>query len=335
MTETPTRVRSADRAPRSGEGGRTAGSRGGAGGDVAHGIDRWATPLFAAASLLLVGVAWHIGRTLWWFSDDWNIITRYHDGHLLEPFNGHLSVVPVAIFRVLYETVGLDHYGPYRAVGLACYVGFGAVLFAYARRQVPPLVAALGTLLLLWLSVAGFNVTFPFLVNFTIPLAATIAAWWLLEHDEPRRDVAAAVCVGVALASSGLGVVTAMAVATELAWRRAPVRRWLPHAVPVGQRTAWYRGWSETTAEPDSVGQVLHYARHELAATFWALGGTNRVVGAVVAAAVAAVVAATVLRWKTFDARAASALVAFAGFIGLTAFSRVGIVPHIPPDTGR
>ena len=41
--------------------------------------------------LALVAV---LGRHLWFFSDDWNILVEYHDGNLLEPFNGHLSTIP-------------------------------------------------------------------------------------------------------------------------------------------------------------------------------------------------------------------------------------------------
>ncbi|WP_426573004.1 hypothetical protein [Aquihabitans sp. McL0605] len=295
---------------------------------------RLADGILAASIVVQAVVAWRLGRKLWWFSDDWNIITRYAHGELLEPFNGHLSIIPVGIFRFMFEVIGLEHYGPYRVVGLACYFGFGVVLYAYGRRQAPPLVAVLGTLLLLWLSVAGFNLTFPFLINFTIPLAATVGCWWLLEVDTPRRNVLSAVLLGIALASSGLGVVTAIAIATELAWKRAPLRRWLPHAVPVGLWACWYVVWSESAGGKGALGDTLTYFRHEIQATFWAAGATNRAIGAVVFVAFVGLLVAA-WRWGTFDARVVSALVAFLAFTGLTAFSRVGIIPRIPPDTGR
>ncbi len=66
-----------------------------------------------SAALLLVAAA-VAGRDLWFFSDDWNIYADYHDGNLLTPFNGHLSLVPAGIYRVLFHTAGMGSYLPYR-----------------------------------------------------------------------------------------------------------------------------------------------------------------------------------------------------------------------------
>lgn len=59
-----------------------------------------------AGLVVTVGsVAWALwmGRHLWWFSDEWNIMGTYPSGNLLEPFNGHLSLVPVALYQVLLD----------------------------------------------------------------------------------------------------------------------------------------------------------------------------------------------------------------------------------------
>jgi hypothetical protein len=51
--------------------------------------------------------------------DEWIWIVNRGDfsaSAFLEPHNQHLSLVPVAIYRALFETVGLEHYWPHRVV---------------------------------------------------------------------------------------------------------------------------------------------------------------------------------------------------------------------------
>jgi hypothetical protein len=144
-----------------------------------------------SAALLLV-VAAVAGRDLWFFSDDWNIYADYHDGNLLTPFNGHLSLVPAGIYRVLFHTAGMGSYLPYRLAGLAALavLAFQVVRFAHVRlgelrRGRVPLGAILVTVAVsavLWNSAGKMNLLFPFLMNFTIPIAALLAIWWHLDR---------------------------------------------------------------------------------------------------------------------------------------------------------
>ena len=93
-------------------------------------------PIAAIGSVaLLLLAAAVVGADLWFFSDDWNILADYHDGNLLEPFNGHLSLVPAGIYRVLFHTVGLGSYLPYRLTGLAALavLGFQVIRTAHVH----------------------------------------------------------------------------------------------------------------------------------------------------------------------------------------------------------
>src|SRR5215467_1900822 len=69
--------------------------------------------LFAAGLVALLAWAAWCGRGVWFFIDEWKVITRYHNGDWLEPFNGHLSLVPIATYRILLATVGYN-FAPYR-----------------------------------------------------------------------------------------------------------------------------------------------------------------------------------------------------------------------------
>lgn len=290
--------------------------------------------IFVTGLAALVGYAGWLGRDLWFFSDDWDIIAFHHAGSYLTPFNGHLVLLPVAIYHTLFVTAGLGSYTPYRIVGLAGYAALGILLFIYARQRVQPMLAAFAALSIIWFSAAQLNVMFPFLVNFSIPLAAAVAIWLLLDRDQPPADIGAAICLAVALASSAIGLVIAAAVGAELLARRASVRRWLPFGPPLILWSVWYARY-HTKVATGGIGGTIRYALHEIEGTFAGFAGGWDPAGYALLVATVAAFGLAIFRWKTFNARAFGALVGFAAFVALTAYSRIGIVPAIPADTGR
>jgi hypothetical protein len=283
----------------------------------------------------LVTYAWLLGRDLSFFSDDWDIIAFHHDGHVLVPFNGHLSLLPITIFRTLFLTVGIGTYTPYRVVGFAGYCVMVVALYAYGRRRVGSVLAALAALSIAWFSAGDINVLFPFLVNFSVPLAAGAGIWLLRDRDSLHGDVLGGALLAVALASSGIGLTVATAVFVELVLRRARADRWLPYLVPFGLWLLWYTQYRTSIASIGSARSVVHYALREVLATFAGFAGGSTVIGAVLLVAYAALLAVGALRWHTLDARALAALAGAGSFVVLTSITRIGIVPAIPPDTGR
>ena len=109
----------------------------------------------ALGALLLVAVgAWLMyetrGTTLWF--DEWIWALEYRDnsvGDLIRPHNGHPTLVPVLIYRLLFATVGIDGSAAYRAVGIAGHLLVVAVLFAYALRRAGAGVALVAAVLIL------------------------------------------------------------------------------------------------------------------------------------------------------------------------------------------
>src|SRR5689334_17818311 len=135
----------------------------------------------AGIGALVAYMLW-LGRGLWFYSDDWNLIAWYHHDHFLTPFNGHLSLVPVLVYRLLFATAGIGTYLPYRVAGLAAYAFLGVMIYCYGRSRVPPVIAALASLAVMWYSAAQLDVSFPVLLNFSLPLALLIAIWTLLDR---------------------------------------------------------------------------------------------------------------------------------------------------------
>ena len=95
----------------------------------------------AAALVLVLGIAgaWLMyetrGTTLWF--DEWLWALEYRDGlhTFIAPHNGHPTLVPFAIYRLLFATVGIDHSAPYRAIGIAGHLLVVALLYVYSARR--------------------------------------------------------------------------------------------------------------------------------------------------------------------------------------------------------
>jgi hypothetical protein len=291
--------------------------------------------IFAAGLAGLLIYAFGLGRDLWFFSDDWDIIAFHHNGQYLVPYNGHLWLVPIGIFHTLYITMGLGSYAPYRVVGLISYAALGVVFFVYTRTRVPTLFAALASLSVVWFSTAHYNLLFPLLMNFSLPIACTVVIWMLLDRDTLRCDLGAGGFLAIALATNSVGLVTVAVVATELLFRRAPLRRWVPFIPPFALWLLWYAIYHTPVAGPGGGGAVARYALHEIQATFAGFAGGSDVGGYVLLAAAAVIFTLSIVRWHTFNARAAGALAAVGAFALLTSYTRAGFVPPVVATTPR
>lgn len=292
-----------------------------------------------AVIVITVIVAFVWDRTLWFFSDDWNIISGWPSGGLLEPFNSHLSLVPIGVYQTLFHTVGLDDYTPYRVAGLAAYALLGWVTWRFARGHVGAVGGAIATAAVLWHSAGVTNLLFPFLMNFSIPVAALVAVWWHLDRDTVRHDAFAALWICLALATSGLGLMVAVAVGVELVWhavtrRSIPWQRWAFLAPGPVLWFVWYLAFGVDSPASGGLRPIASYTARMLLGGVSGLVGGNRWLGAALAAFVTGLIVGAVVR-RAFDARIAGALAAPVAFAGLTAVSRIGVVPAIPPDELR
>ncbi|MFM7069502.1 MAG: hypothetical protein ACKOYM_08600, partial [Actinomycetes bacterium] len=244
--------------------------------------------------------------------------------------------LPVLVFQIVARVWGLGSYVPFRALGLACYLFLGLTVFLYAKRRVGGVAGALVSLLVLFNASAVTNVAFPFLLNFSIPLAAMVWMWWFLDRDECSGEVAASVSLGVALASSGIGLLAAGAAGVELLWSRAGLRRWLVMAPPVVLYVAWYAGFHAPVAQGSGgPAAVLAYAARMVLGGCASLVGNWKPGGVVIALGFTVLLGLGATKWKTFDGRVAGGLAAIATFALLTAWTRIGIFPKIPPDEAR
>ena len=204
----------------------------------------------AVALLLLAGaVVLEIqtrGTTFW--ADEWNwILTRRGGGihTFLNPHNEHLSLVPVTIYKILFATVGLRHYWPYRAVLIALDLGSAFLVFAYARSRIGAYFALLASALILFFGPGWQDILWPFQIAWLSAIAAGIGALLALDRRDRLGDVAACLLLGVSLASAGPGLAVAAGLVIDVALRRRRRDLWIV-AIPIAFYGLWWIGFQHT-----------------------------------------------------------------------------------------
>ena len=196
----------------------------------------------AAAALVLLG----LGAGLTFFSDEWAFIeTRSltDPSTWFAPHNEHWATLPILVYRLLVETVGLNSYMPYLAVLLALHLAVAGLTYELVRRtsgRWPALAVGVVTLFL----GAGFeNLYWAFQIGFVGALAAGLGAM-LIYDARPLSGTRAVAGAGLLLASlatqGGPGLVCCVAVGMELLLDRGR-RRVVPIlALPAVVYAAWY-----------------------------------------------------------------------------------------------
>lgn len=198
-------------------------------------LTHWASLLIAAAVLL------YLGRHLWFFFDEWDVVGNHQVG-LLQPHNEHWSTLPYLVYAGLYPFFGLHTYLPYLAVVIALHVATAHLLWRVQRRSgVDPWLAVSLTAVFLAFGAGFENLYWAWQMGFVGSVCFGLIAVLLLDVSRIRvRRVALAWLFGLAaVMSSGIGLVMMAALGLVTLLRRGPM--WA--AVTVAPPTAAYLGW--------------------------------------------------------------------------------------------
>ncbi len=233
--------------------------------------------LGAVLMAAFVYLAWETrGNTLWFDEWEWLVNRRSGGVHtFLEPHNQHLSLVPVAIFKLLFSTAGLDDYRPYRAVVIGLHLLCAVLLYVLARRRVGPWLALLPALCLICFGPGWQNFLWPFQIGWLASLAAALGALLALERSDLRGDLAAAALLAVSLGSSGLGLAVAVGLFAELAWTRASRRRLWVVIAPMILYGLWYARYGESGSALAAPWKIVGFAANAAASAVGALAGLS------------------------------------------------------------
>lgn len=313
-------------------------------GESRRGAARGFVPLHVAAFAVVecgAVVLWLIlGRSQWFFGDEWDFIAgrRAGDlGDLFRPHNEHWTTLPILVYRSLFWMFGLRSYLPYRVVVLVLHLTVAALLFVVMRRAaVRPWIAVAAASLFVLFGAGWENIVRPFQMTFTGALVFGLSHLLLADHDGPldARDwfgLFAALC---GLMTSGVAVtmivVVGLATLLRRDWRIA-----LVHTVPpAGCYLVWlavigHNGYAGG-ARP-AIADMLRFIAIGLRATYRALGqlpGVGVVVAVVLVAGLAAAVRQRQVSGSRTQLAAPVALLAGSvAFLAITANGRLVVGP--------
>jgi hypothetical protein len=303
---------------------------------VGRGTAAW----LALALLLAAGAAFILhesrGTTLWVDEWSWAFDRRgAHPDTWLEPHNEHLSAVPLALYRLLFTTAGLDDYLPYRLIGLAAHIACVVLLFAYSRRRVGEIAALLAAALLLLIGPAWQNILWPFQMGSLISMAAGVGALLLLDRGDKAGDAGACGLLGLSLASSGIGLPILVGAIVELAYGRRRLRDTWIAGLPLLAYGVWWLAFQETDFVRHNLVVAPGFAADAFAGVLSSLAGLGGVVigenpqtlgwGRPLAVAAAAALAWRLARDRPVPARVLGLLAILVAFWVATALRRAQI----------
>ena len=211
-----------------------------------------------------------LGRGVGFYFDEWNFLLERR-GHsaavFLKPHNEHISVVPVAIYKVLLQVVGLAHHWPYLAVLALMHCALGAGVFVLARRRVGGWAALGVAILILFMGLAWQNIVWSFQIGFVGSVLGGVWAFVALDRRDARGDALACLALVLATLSSSLGVPLAVGVAAELLVARRRARCGSPPSR------------SCSTSSGTSATGRRHHGDGVFHAAAWALGAVTASAG--------------------------------------------------------
>jgi hypothetical protein len=195
------------------------------------------------------------------YRDEWDYVLNRRGTSFdtfLEPHNDHLTALPVALFRVLLETVGTTPHWAYVTLIVLANAAVGVLVFAIGRRRVGDVPALCATAVVVLYGPGHEDLLLPFQITLVGSLAAGMGMLLALEQ---RRDVLAAALLTVSLACSAAAIPFVLAAVVELALgedRRQRLVRVL--AVPLVLYGLWYLAYGQSQAKAENAYATLEYA---------------------------------------------------------------------------
>jgi hypothetical protein len=302
-------------------------------------LSRPSAPLvaLAAVAVAVFALILYLDRGVGFFFDEWNFVLD-RQGHsldaFLKPHNEHISLVPVLVYKILFNVVGLNHHWPYLAVLGVMHAGLGVGVFLLARPRVGAWPALMAATLILFMGLAWQNMLWAFQIGFVGSVLGGVLAWVALDRGGRRGDLFACLALLLATASSSLGVPMAIGVGAELLVSGRRRALWVP-LVPVVLYGLWYLGYGVSTITGQGILHAAPWAARAAAASAGAIFGVGSNWG--VALVVLGVIG---LGWRLGrlvppSPRLVGLLVAGLVFWALTGAARSVFQPPVPPDSSR
>ena len=297
-------------------------------------VERNATWALAGLMVLAGALLLYMGRGLSFFYDDWDFVINDYGGglhSLLLAHVGNISVFPVAVYKVLFHLVGLNHYAVFRSMVIVLHLTCGALVYVLSARRIPRVPALLAATLILFLGAAWEDLLWAFQVGYMLSITGGLAAWVLLEREDRLSEIAAMVCLIVSAGSSSLGIPIMIGVAVELSWLRRWRAGWIV-IVPAFLYGVWYLTNGESEITRNGLINAPGFAEDLAAAAFGSLIGRGLEWGRPIALVGVVIVLRRLARPRPVSARLAGLLATGLTLWAVTAAARSNISA---PETSR
>jgi hypothetical protein len=262
--------------------------------------------LFAVIAVVSFVVVIGLGLGMTFFSDEWAFLT---DRSLLDPstwwppHNEHWTTLPVIVYRLMVETIGIGSYVPYLVVVALLHLLVASLVYLVLERSTGPLIALLGGSIVLFFGSGFENLYWGFQTEFVASVALGLAAMLATDREATiGRAFAVAVLLLGSLACSGIGI--PMSVAVGLEWlMTARWRRFVPVlAIPAATYAVWFltagRAGLETFRDPLTAAALLDVPGSVVRGLSNAVGSVTGLPGLKEIALVVTIAGATWWSWR-------------------------------------
>jgi hypothetical protein len=230
-------------------------------------LDRLAVWTFTLAVLASAALLYHLTRGTSFWGDDWVWVTTRRAntlGTILSPYDGHFSVLPIVLYRIMFAAFGIGSYAPYRGLVIILSLGVALLAYVYARQRVQRFPAVLVATLVLFIGPGWQDIMWAFQIGWELALGLGLAALISLDSRTRWGDVAACALTFGSICSTSFGVAFAIGVLFDVAFTR---RRWRDiwiGVVPLLLYAVWalhYHPtgitWSDITLVPGNLVQTF------------------------------------------------------------------------------
>lgn len=216
------------------------------------------------------------------FLDDW-VFILYKRGFTADNFflpdNGHLVAGPVAIWKLLLNTVGVGSVVPFRVVSTAMFLLGVLFLFAWIKRRLGDWPALVATIPVLFLGAAFDDLLWFASITFLGAMLGGLGMLVALDRRDRLGDVLACVSLTVSMLFSSLWLAFAAGAIVDIVLRRAE-RDWRRRAyvvlLPLALYAAWWLGWGhneESTVTLENIVNTPFFVLDSITAAVAALLG--------------------------------------------------------------
>lgn len=291
--------------------------------------------LLGILMVLSAALMLHYRHRIGFMLDDWAFVIYRAEGNpgdYLDPHNEHISILPVAAYKLFLAIFGMGAATPLHVLSVLVFLLSVVALFFYLRLLAGEPAAVIGCAVILFLGAAWEDLLWAFQLGFFLSMAGGLGGLVMLRREDSAGDRIACLFFCVAMTSSSMGIpFMAGALVQILARRDRRLSRLWVVGIPLAIYALWWLGWGHTASNGMSVENAINSPRHVFEAFRFSVAvmtGTFRLSGDfglrlthLLAVALAAVTAFLLWRQRRLPRPLVVALAIALTFWGLTALN--------------